>query len=101
MDSLSLLLSKSHHPKAVGHHRRTPGPGEIYRHAAAARQCPYAETDEARLAWRLLPEAAGKDPSNHSRSRHSHQHDRRVPGETEADFEILSDFVKAANFDRL
>ena len=32
---------------------------------------------------------------------HPHQHDRGFPGETDADFEKLCQFVQAAQFDRL
>ncbi len=78
MDPVSVLLSEPHHAKAAGHHRRTRGPGEVHRHAAAACQLERAEAHETRLARRFLPEAAGTHSRDHSRRRNSDQHDRGI-----------------------
>ena len=99
LDSLPLLLSESHHATAARHHRRASAAGEIYRHAAAARQPQRARAHEARIEWRrflkLLERMRATIPGVSIRTSFI----VGFPGETEADFRELCDFVRAAEFD--
>ena len=48
VDPFPLRLSEQSHPETARHHRRTRRPGQVHRHAAAARQRRRAEAHEAR-----------------------------------------------------
>ena len=57
MGPVPLLLSEQSHAEAARYDRRACRAGQVYRHAAAARQRAGAEAYEARGAWRYFPEA--------------------------------------------
>jgi ribosomal protein S12 methylthiotransferase len=87
--------------RSAGHHRRTHGAGQIYRHAAAACQRARTEAHEARRIGRHFPQADRAHPPHHSRRRHRTSFIVGFPGETAEDFEELCQFVQAARFDNL
>ena len=97
-----VLLSEQGDAEAARYHRRACGAGQIHRHAAAARQRFCAETDEARgttaiSSFELLERIRQTIPGVAIRTSMI----VGFPGETEADFKELCDFVEAAQFDRM
>ena len=72
-------LSQSRYAKVARHARRASAPGEIYRHAAAARQPQRSGAHEARLARRRFSEIAREHSQHDSRRFDAHFVHRRLP----------------------
>ena len=66
------------HAETARHHRGARRSRQVHRHAAAARQRPGAQADEARGVGRHLPEADRTHSPDDSRRGHPHQFHRRI-----------------------
>src|ERR1039457_6518276 len=80
MGAVSIRVSEPRDATAAGHYGAACGAGEVYRHAAATCERAGVEADEARRVGGYLPETDRAYPADHSRSRHSHQLHRGIPG---------------------
>ncbi len=97
--ALPLLLSEPRDAAPARHHRRAPAHRKIHGHAAAARQPQRPRAHEARIERRRVSAIAGRMRATIPGVALRTSFIVGFPGETEADFRELCDFVKAAEFD--